>query len=392
MKRRVQRRILTGSLLVLAVGLNAGKISFAQGETWVAAWSSFSAQVVNVATCEGATAARLRLTFPHAGYRVVDWGTVSRSGNHIFIDARIERWTGAAIQVITIVDHVYRLGELAPGTYTLVLRSYGNEHSRQPIVVRGDVPPTGHPLDDTEFFVRQHYLDFLGREADAGGLAFWMNEIAACGGDAACRENKRANVSASFFLSLEFQGTGYFVYRLYRASLGFPPPLASFLDDLRIVREGVIVGAGDWQERLAANKRAFVEAWVNREQFQRAYGFRTNEDYVDTLLRTAGLDPQQTGRDALVAGLQNGTETRASVLLKIVETEELQRREFSRAFVLMQYYGYLRRNATDPPDRSSAGYDFWLAKLNEFNGDFIRAQMVSAFIDSTEYRARFCHP
>ena len=390
MKNRTSRRILTGYLLLFALGFGLSKTSFAWNETWVPEASGFSANVVNVSTCEGQTAVRLRLTFPNGGYRVADWGTVSRAGNQIFLDARIERWTGGSIQVITIVDNVYLLGELAPGTYTLVLRSYGNEHSRHQIVVRGDVPQSGNPLDDAEFFVRQHYRDFLGREADADGLAFWINEIAACGDDATCRENKRANVSAAFFLSIEFQETGYFIYRLYRASLGFAPPFASFLDDLRTVREGVVVGVGDWQGRLAANKRAFVEAWINRDHFQRAYGFRTNEDYVDTLLRTAGLNPQQAGRDALVAGLQNGTETRVSVLLKIAEHEELRRREFSRAFVLMQYYGYLRRNITDPPDRNTAGYDFWLAKLNEFNGDFIRSQMVLAFISSAEYRARFC--
>ena len=359
-------------------------------EEWVPDWQTFRARVINTSTCNGTTAVRVRLIFPNSGYRVVDWGTVSHVGDQIFLDARIERWTGGSLQVITLVDNVYRLGELAPGTYTLVLRSYGNEHSRHQIVVRSDVPPSGNPLDDPEFFVRQHYLDFLGREADADGLAHWTNEITSCGDDAQCRERKRENVSAAFFLSIEFQETGYLVYRMHRASFGFPPPFASFLDDLRIVREGVIVGIGDWEERLAANKRAFVEAWVNRDLFQRAYGFRTNEDYVDTLLRAAGLNPQQAGRDALVAGLQNGTETRASVLLKIVEMEELRRREFNRAFVLMQYYGYLRRNVTDPPDHNTAGYDFWLAKLNEFNGDFIRSQMVLAFISSIEYRTRFC--
>jgi hypothetical protein len=66
--------------------------------------------------------------------------------------------------------------------------------------------------------------------------------------------------------------------------------------------------------------------------------------------------------------------------------------ETSRAFVLMQYFGYLRRNPDDPPDSDFAGYDFWLAKLNSFGGDFRRAEMVKAFISSTEYRRRFGTP
>ncbi|MEO7971239.1 MAG: hypothetical protein ABI698_08070 [bacterium] len=60
-----------------------------------------------------------------------------------------------------------------------------------------------------------------------------------------------------------------------------------------------------------------------------------------------------------------------------------------RAFVLMQYFGYLRRNPNDPQDTDYSGYDFWLTKLNEFNGNFVNADMVQAFIDSGEYRGRF---
>ena len=63
--------------------------------------------------------------------------------------------------------------------------------------------------------------------------------------------------------------------------------------------------------------------------------------------------------------------------------------EFNRAFVLMQYFGYLRRNPNDAPDTNFDGYNFWLNKLNQFNGDFVQAEMVRAFIDSSEYRRRF---
>ena len=49
----------------------------------------------------------------------------------------------------------------------------------------------------------------------------------------------------------------------------------------------------------------------------------------------------------------------------------------------MEYFGYLRRD----PDTS--GFNFWLGKLNDFNGNFIAAEMVKAFISSAEYRQRF---
>jgi hypothetical protein len=57
--------------------------------------------------------------------------------------------------------------------------------------------------------------------------------------------------------------------------------------------------------------------------------------------------------------------------------------------VLTQYLGYLRRNPNDPQDTDYTGYDFWLKKLNELNGDYVKAEMVKAFISSDEYRKRF---
>jgi hypothetical protein len=82
--------------------------------------------------------------------------------------------------------------------------------------------------------------------------------------------------------------------------------------------------------------------------------------------------PENAFRDALVAGLNAGTETRATVLRKVAEAEELSLRESNRAFVLMQYFGYLRRNPFDSPDADFSGYTFWLNKLNSFNGDWPR--------------------
>jgi len=65
--------------------------------------------------------------------------------------------------------------------------------------------------------------------------------------------------------------------------------------------------------------------------------------------------------------------------------------EFNRAFVLMEYFGYLRRNPNEGQDTDFSGYDYWLNKLNAFNGNFVNAEMVKAFIASGEYRGRFTH-
>ena len=73
----------------------------------------------------------------------------------------------------------------------------------------------------------------------------------------------------------------------------------------------------------------------------------------------------------------------------MAENEQLTHQEFDRAFVLMEYFGYLRRNPNDAPDSNFDGYNFWLNKLNSFNGNFVQAEMVKAFITSAEYRNRF---
>src|SRR6185436_7322563 len=72
---------------------------------------------------------------------------------------------------------------------------------------------------NTDFFVRQHYIDFLNRDPDPGGLAFWKNQIDSCP-DQQCRDLRRINVSGAFFLSIEFQNTGYLVERLYKVAYG----------------------------------------------------------------------------------------------------------------------------------------------------------------------------
>ncbi len=59
------------------------------------------------------------------------------------------------------------------------------------------------------------------------------------------------------------------------------------------------------------------------------------------------------------------------MLRKVAEDANLVQQEFNRAFVLMQYFGYLRRNPDDAPNTDFSGYNFWLAKLNEFNGNYI---------------------
>ena len=421
------------------------------------------------------------------------------------------------------------------------------------------IAPTTNPIDDAQFFVRQNYLDFLNREPDVAGFNFWTNQITSCGSDANCIAVKRINVSAAFFLSIEFQNTGMLAYLSQKAAFGnlpnsfggTPVPVlyGTFEKDVQALQKDFVVGVVGADAQLETNKQAYFNDFVTRPQFLDKYpSSLTNAQYVDALLANAGIDPanqrlfvvsltnsqevppttptlsgggarpassgtarfqfnaaqtaltftatinnidvtgsqtadtndnlgnahihagasvapgvngpvvwgffgspfndnnpndasstpfssgvggtfrgkwdapegngttlaaqlsnlrqgrayinfhttQFTGgeirgnfpsetafRDSLVAGLNGSTETRATVLRKIAESEEFAANETNPAFVLMEYFGYLRR------DPDVAGYNFWLNKLNAFNGSFINAEMVKAFITSSEYRQRF---
>jgi hypothetical protein len=262
-------------------------------------------------------------------------------------------------------------------------------------------PGTNTPItiNDADFFVTTHYVDFLSRFPDGPGLGFWQSEITGCGTDAGCIDVKRVNVSGAFFLSIEFQNTGYLVYKMNKAAFGnlsgkpVPVRRETFMPDTRTISNGVIVGTQGWEQILDANKNAFALAFVQRPQFQALYpNGMTALQFVDQLNTNAGSVLSSSEKDQLISVLggdpANPTK-RAQVVRLMAENSNLHQQEFNKAFVLMQYFGYLRRNPDDAPDTGFGGWQFWLDKLNQFNGNFVQAEMVKAFIVSIEYGQRF---
>ncbi len=244
-------------------------------------------------------------------------------------------------------------------------------------------------IDDTTFFVEQQYRDFLAREADDNGLDFWKSGITACGGDASCLQRTRVNTSAAFFLSIEFQQTGYLLYRFNKASFGSMPRRNDFMIDMQSVATGVIVGASGWQQTLEDNKRRMADDWVQRSAFRERFGSLNDDQYVRALYLNAGVEATESEIHDLVQGLTAGRETRATALRHVADDATFTRKEQNSAFVLMQYFGYLHRNPDEGPDNNLDGFHFWLHKLDQANGDFNKAEMVRAFIESVEYRDRF---
>jgi hypothetical protein len=331
---------------------------------------------------------------PTAANGVIN-GRITDSNDKAVAGAVVRLSGSQTRKTITDANGFYRFENVEPnGFYTVAPahagfsfspaeRSFSQLANNTEATFTASLMAAKNSLDTPEYFVRQHYLDFLGREPDEAGFNFWSDQILECGDDAACAERRTINVSAAYFRSLEFQETGGIIDRLNRASFGVDPKFAEFMIDRDAIARDVVVGKNGWAAQLTTNKQAFVKAWVARAGFKAAFDNLADVRYVDTLLANANASFSQAERDSLVNGLSGGTLSRAAVLQQIAENESFAKARYNEAFVLMEYFGYLRRD----PDAS--GYRYWLDKLNSFAGDFERAEMVKAFIVSGEYRNRF---
>jgi hypothetical protein len=246
-------------------------------------------------------------------------------------------------------------------------------------------PSNLNPIDTPEFFIRQHYVDFLTRAPEPVGFADWVGALNACGAGNGDRGRNpacdRVMVSSGFFRSDEFlQVKGYFAYRFYEVAFDRRPTYQEFVRDLQRL-------TGSTPQDAAARQAAFTVEFTQRQAFIDLYpASMTLSAYVDALFNTAEIGSRQsiTRQDGTVltrAQLADGSHTRPDILRDIVESREVTAIFYNRAFVSAQYFGYLRR------DPESPGYEMWLAYLNAHPDDF--RTMVSGFMNSVEYRLRF---
>jgi Calx-beta domain len=310
--------------------------------------------------------------------------------------------TSKTINVL-IVNDAFAEG---PETFAVTLSSpsgnfvVANPNSVTVTITDDDAVLGANPIDTSGFFVRQQYLDFLGREPDATGLTFWTNNITGCGADANCISTKRTDTSAAFFLSIEFQETSGNVLRTQRVAFGKQSSDPStrvtylqFMRDTRQVGQGVIVGQPGADVLLESNKQNYAAQVVSDPNFTVRFPPAPGPVYVDALFASAGVTPTAAERTAAINAFgAGGTTGRIAGLRSVTDSNSVKQADFNSSFVLAEYYGYLRRNPTDSPDFNDSGYQFWLTKMNAFNGDFRAADMVKSFITSSEYRGRFGTP
>ena len=232
-------------------------------------------------------------------------------------------------------------------------------------------------ITDIDFFVQQQYIDFLGRFPDTTGFANWVATLSGCPdggfGEDLHPDCDRVHVSAGFYLSIEFQGRGYWAYRWYDAALGRRPLYTEFIPDMQKV------GGAQSPDQETVSKNQYMNDFVQKPEFKNIYDALSNSQYVDKLEQTAGVT--LSNKADLVAALNGGTQTRAQVARTVIESQPVFDKFFNRGFVTMQYFGYLRR------DPDPIGFKNWVDTLNADPSNF--RHMIFGFIYSTEYLTRF---
>jgi hypothetical protein len=226
-------------------------------------------------------------------------------------------------------------------------------------------------------FVTQQYIDFLGRLPDATGLANWVDTLNKCPNSGFGENDNptcdRVHVSSGFFLSEEFRVRGYWAYRFFEVGLDRRPLYVEFVQAM------AQVGGAQSPESEILSKAAYTDAFVQRLEFTNRYNGLTNAEFVNALELNAEIT---LGNKAeLIAALNGNQKTRGQVLREIVESKAVEDKFFIRAFVAMQYFGYLRR------DPDTIGYNNWVTTLTADPSNF--RHMIFGFLFSNEYRGRF---
>jgi hypothetical protein len=279
--------------------------------------------------------------------------------------------------LLVALTAVTALGQGAPPTLRIVTDDpnlpselYYGDIKVKPLRLRPGTN-TRITIDDSDFFIQQHYIDFLGRMPEPGGFQGWMNVLNNCvPGDSSC---DRVEVSAGFYRSAEFAGRGYFIYRFYSTAFKRIPLYVEFIPDRKRV-SGFQTDA-----QLEASKVAFVNDFMARSEFRNKYDALTDPAaYVNALVNTAGVT--LPNKQQLIDDLAAGRMSRAQVLRSIAESGEVYQKYYNEAFVIMQYHGYLHRDA-------DASYRNWIQTMNNNGGDY--RVMINGFVNSLEYRNRF---
>jgi hypothetical protein len=270
------------------------------------------------------------------------------------------------------------------GDYSIKLQANSGEVAYVPAGITIDPGVTAaslNPIDDHRFFVRQNYSDLLGREPDLFTADKLFAQLAQCGNRSDCLRARRLDMATSLVVQNELPTAGVFLHALYAASLNRKPRLAEYEGDRAAMTNGKV--------DLEGSRLALAASFVRRQEFVRKYPTSMKSpEFVEALLNGLNqtLKVDLTSEKGSLVGLLDGTDAgRAQVLMRVATNPSVADASYNEAFVLTQYFAYLRR---DPDD---TGYSFWVnvLKPKPLRDPGAARSMVCAFINSEEYQNRF---
>jgi hypothetical protein len=224
-------------------------------------------------------------------------------------------------------------------------------------------------IADNDFFIQQHYIDFLRRLPDPVSYKQRLAALNNCAaGNTSC---DRIAASMSFFKSNEFEGRGYFLFRLFMVSYGRKPLYREFNSNMRQIPPFQTA------QELEASKVAFTDMWVAKPSFKTKYDGLSAAAYVDAL--SAAAQVTLANRNTLVGDLQAGRKTRAQVLRAVIDSPEVNNRYYNQAFIVLGYFGYFRRD----PGSVYLKMVTTLDTTRDYRG------AINSFLTSTLYSSRF---
>ena len=269
------------------------------------------------------------------------------------------------------------------GDYTIRLQSNSGEMAFVPGAITIDpavASPIANPVDDSRFFVNQHFTDMTGRAADVTAVDKLTAQLQLCGSKADCLRNTKLDISTNLLVN-ELPSSALFLNSLYSSALGRRPRLTEFETD-----RAALMSDTEDQERA---RLALLTAFVQRPEFKRKYpATMKSAEFVDAVLatvtQTSGVD-LTADKDALVALLDDPNAGRAAVLNRLATRTEIVDAQYNQTLVMTQFFAFLRR---DPDDAGFA------SSLNTLKNKPLRdpgaaRSMVCSFLNSEEYQSRF---
>ncbi|MEO7650815.1 MAG: SBBP repeat-containing protein [Bryobacteraceae bacterium] len=208
-------------------------------------------------------------------------------------------------------------------------------------------------------FIKRMYLDFLGRPADAAGLAFWTNLLET-------GAQTRAQVALSYFNSVEFKDSGLYIANAYTGILNRDPDYG---------------GWSFWFSQIRSGQPGInmVNSIIASPEFVQAYGSLNDAQFIQLVYQNVlGRPADAAGQSFWLSQLSAGL-TRALMMNSFITGQEYAVRIRTRQLANLSYLGFLARSP------EPAGRIFWTTALD---GGMSEANLVNNFILSPEYEMR----